>query len=280
MNIINETQKDVLRVVVSDFHSGSNFALFLNREWQGKKTARVIARSIQQRIRERFETFAGQVAQARQGRKVQLIHDGDAIDGDHHHSGDVCTLDEIEQADIHIELMHELQTRINWQAGDELYYTKGTPVHVGDKEEYIAKQLNAVPSSEDYYCHNLLKLDVNNTHSWFVHHGKGRGEGANEGNALRNWLKAIYLDAEKDERKHPDIIYTGHVHDPTYNTYVYRKKMNFRTMHGIVLPSWQAKTEFAHMRAPVSRNKVGGVMQMIFADGTIGMPYFSVLETE
>lgn len=278
MTIITKTQKDILRVVVSDFHSGSNFALFLNRHWHGRKTSH-LPRSLQLKIRECFEKFANEVRKARKNKFIELVHNGDAIDGDHHHSGDVCTVNELEQADIHIELMNELQKRIDWQRGDKLYYTKGTPTHVKEYEEYIARELNAVPDG-DYYAHNLLKLDTNGTHSWFVHHGKSRGEGANEGNGIRNWLKSIYFDAIKDERKIPDIIYTGHVHDPTYSTYIYRERMNFKTMHGIILPSWQAKTEYAHMRAPVNRNKIGGLTQTIYADGTIGTPYFSILETE
>jgi len=271
--------RDVLRVVVSDFHSGSNFALFLNRQWQGLKTAIVSARSVQQRIRQRFEIFAAEVRLAREYKRVELIHNGDAIDGDHHASGDVCTQSELEQANIHVELMGEFQKMIGWQAGDQLWYTKGTPVHVKEYEEYIAKELNAVPDG-DYYAHNFLKLDTNGTHSWFVHHGKGRGDGANEGNGVRNWLKGIYFEALKDVRRVPDIVYTGHVHDPTYSSYIYREKMNFKTIHGIILPSWQAKTEYAHMVAPVSRNKIGGIMQNINADGMIGVPYFSVMETD
>ena len=50
-------------------------------------------------------------------------------------------------------------------------------------------------------------------------------------------------------------------------------------MHGIILPSWQSKTEFAHMKAAVSVNKIGGVMQEIKADGFIGVPVFSVMDT-
>ncbi len=239
-------------------HSGSNFALFLNRAWQGRKTAVVSARSIQVKIREQFELFADEVRQARKGKTLEVIHNGDAIDGDHHASGDVCTQNELEQADIHIELMSELQKRIGWKAGDALYYTKGTPTHVKGYEEYIAKEMNAVPDG-DFYAHNLLALETNGVLSWFVHHGKKKGEGANEGNGVRNWLKGIYFEALKDGRRAPDIVYTGHVHDPTYSSYVYREKMNFKVMHGIILPSWQAKTEYAHMVASVARNKIGGV---------------------
>jgi hypothetical protein len=236
--------------------------------------------SVQERIRGHFEKFTQEIKQARKNKQVELIHDGDAIDGDHHHSGDVCTLSKIEQADIHIQLMTELQKRIGWERGDRLYYTAGTPIHVGDDEDYIGSQMNAIQNGE-YHTHQLLKLDTNGTHSWFVHHGKAPGDGANEGNSLRNWLKAIYIDAGKDEIRSPDVVYTGHVHTPTYANYVYRHKLSFGMVHGVILPSWQAKTRYAHMVAPVARNKIGGVYHDITADGHIVMPpVFSCMDTE
>jgi hypothetical protein len=48
-------------------------------------------------------------------------------------------------------------------------------------------------------------------------------------------------------------------------------------MHGVILPSWQLKTAYAWMRAPVQKNKAGGIMQEIKADGTICIPRFSIM---
>lgn len=270
--------RDVMRVVVSDFHSGSNYALFLDREWHGRNTSH-IPRSLQKRIREQFFKFADEVAANRGDKKIELVHNGDAIDGDHHHSGDVCTINPLEQADIHIELMNELQRLIGWRRGDELYYTRGTQIHVNEMETYIGKELNAIPNGE-FYCFDELELKTNNTISLFVHHGPTRGKGANEGNPVKTWLKNIYYDALNDKRNAPDIVYTGHVHDPTYNTHVYREKMQFKAMHGVIIPSWQGKTAHAWRAAAASRNKVGGVYHEIKADGTITTPQFSVMDTE
>lgn len=271
------TNHDVLRVVVSDFHSGSNYALFPNRIWEGKHTSHA-PRSIQIAIRKQFERFADAVLEAREGKTVELIHNGDAIDGDHHHSGDVCTVNTDEQADLHIELMSELQKRIGWRRGDKIYYTRGTQVHVNEKENYIGREMNAVPNG-DFFCWDFLELKTNGVTSWFVHHGPSRGNGANEGNPVKSWLKNVYYDALNDKTPAPDIVYTGHVHNPTYNVHVYREKMDFRMMHGVIIPSWQAKTTYALMKAPVSKNKIGGVWHDIKADGTITIPKFSVMET-
>ncbi len=270
--------KDILQVVIADTHSGSNYALFLNREWHGIKTSH-IPRAKQLQIRQQFETYAAEVKQARIGKQVKLVINGDAIDGDHHRSGDVCSLIEKEQADIHIELMTEFQSLIDWQAGDEIYYTKGTQTHVHEQEYYIGKEMNAIPDG-DFYAWNILKLNSNGVVSWFVHHGPTRGKGSNEGNSMRNWLKDIYNEAVKDGTPIPDIVYTGHVHDPTYSSYIHRNKMEFRTIHGIILPSWQMKTDYGYQVAAVSKNKIGGVYHEIKADGTICIPKFSVMETQ
>lgn len=258
-------------MAISDCHSGSNYALFLDREWHGLKTSHV-PRAVQQQIRKKFVEFAELVKRRRKGKRIVLVHNGDAIDGDHHHSGDVCTINSIEQANIHIELMNELQKRIGWQRGDEMHYTRGTQVHVNEYESYIAEQMNA-------QLHELLELEVNGVMSWFVHHGPGAGKGANEGNPIRNWLKDIYFDALKDGRPAPDIVYTGHVHNPTYSPLSVREAgFRYRLIHGIILPSWQAKTPYAWRKASASRNKIGGVIHEIKADGTITVPEFAVMD--
>lgn len=276
MSSKTSTGKDTIHVVLSDMHSGSNYALFLNRTWYGLDEQVHYPTSGQARIRKHFESYAEEIKKTRKGKKLRVIHNGDAIDGYHHASGDVCTTNILEQADIHIEIMEDFKKRVDWQRGDELYYTRGTKVHVEQMENHIAKELNAVPCGV-FYVWDLLELDTNGVKSWFVHHGPGRGAGYNEGNLMRNWLRAIHQEAVKDESTIPSIVYTGHVHDPTYSTYVYRQKMEFFTMHGIILPSWQMKTSYTWMVAPVSKNQIGGVYQEVKADGTICMPKFSVM---
>lgn len=266
---------DTILVTVSDFHSGSNFALFPDRTWKGRKGATHVPNSDQINIRNQFLQFTIGVKTARKGKRVVLVHNGDAIDGDHHHSGDVCTQNELEQSDIHVELMNELQKRIQWQRGDRMYYTRGTETHVHEYENYIGKEMNAVPDG-DYFVHDVLELETNGVLCWWAHHGPARGAGPNEGNAVRNWLRNVYYDALNDKRRPPDIVYTGHVHDPTYSSFIYRERMNFKALHGVILPSWQHKTAYAYKKSPVSLNKIGGVWHEIKADGTVTIPRFSV----
>ena len=264
----------MIQVVVSDFHSGSNHALFPDRIWGGNNGNTHAPNSKQMKIRKHFEAFCADVKSRRKDKKIKLIHNGDAIDGDHHNSNDVCTRDILQQADIHIELMNELQKRIGWQRGDEIFYTKGTQTHVNEREQYIADQMNAGE------VHNFLKLETNGVLSWFAHHGPRAGKGPNEGNAVYNWLKAVYYDELKEGTRVPDIIYTGHVHKPTYAPFGYRLEgFKFRVLHGVIVPSWQSKTVYAWEKAAIERNRIGGVIHEIKEDGTITVPVFSVIET-
>ncbi len=269
---------DTLQIVLSDLHSGSNYALFPNRVWKGRKGMNHTPTSGQIKIRKAWDEYIAMVKRARKNKRVILVHNGDAIDGDHHHSSDVCTTNILEQADIHIELMNEFCKRIGWQSGDAIYYTRGTQTHVNEQENYIGEQMNAVMDG-DYYVHDLLRLVVNGVVSWFIHHGPRRGQGKNEGNPVRGWLSNIYFDAVKDKTEIPDIVYTGHYHDPTYNDYIYREQMNFKIIHGIILPSWQTKTAYSWQAAPVAKNKIGGVVHEIKSDGLICPPVFCVHES-
>jgi hypothetical protein len=277
VNILKNS--DTLHVVMSDMHSGSNYALFLDREWKGDKENTHKPTNWQSKIRKHFDDFSAEVKKVRQNKKVILVHNGDALDGDHHHSGDVCTLNELDQADIHIEIMQDFQKKIGWQRGDEIYYTRGTQTHVHSMENYIGKEVNAV-SDGDFFVHDFLELNTNGTINWFAHHGPSRGNGANEGNAMRNWLRNIQQESIKDGKPVPDNVWTSHIHYPTYSSYVWRERMKFKTIHGMITPSWQMKTAFGWQVASEKTNKIGGVYQVITADGLIGVPQFCVMDSK
>ena len=270
--------RNTLLVTMSDLHIGSVYALTVGRVWQGQKTAEIHPTSAQVKIRTQFLKFAEAVKVARKNKKVIFVANGDLIDGDHHASGDVFTVDEMEMSDLAVEILTEFKKLIGWARGDELFVTRGTDTHTKNLENYIGRELGAMMDG-DFHVHDLLKLQINGQEVWYVHHGPRIGTGANEGNALRNWLKAIYFDNMKDGTKPPQIVYTGHVHQPGWACYETREKMQYSLMHAIITPSWQMKTRYAHMAAPVAKNKIGGVMQLITADGLIGTPQFSVMET-
>ncbi len=263
---------------MSDMHSGSVHALTVDRVWKGQKTADIYPNSQQVAIRKQFVKFMGEVKATRKGLKVRLIINGDCTEGKHHEGGDVFTTDLLEMAEISVELIEEFKRGIGWQRGDELYIMRGTSVHVQSIENFIGRETNAIPDG-DFYVHNKLVLDTNGVISTTAHTGPRPGSGQNEGNSLRNFMNNQAVTRLKDGEAPIDIYYFGHVHQPYYAAVEARNKTNFRLIHGVITPSWQSKTTYALDKMPHAKNRIGGVMQLITADGLIGTPQFSVMET-
>ena len=267
--------KDVLLVALSDMHSGSNTALFPNRFVRFKNGGSHTPNGKQELIYAQFQKMMDEVKKAREGKRVILVNDGDAIEGLHHTSMDVCIRDVEEQAALHTELMNVFMRGIKWQRGDLLYYVRGTETHTTEKEQTMAEQVGAVQHPDGAYVADHLELSINGRLAWFVHEGAKAGKGANEGNGLRNWLRDIYYDALKDGISPPDAVYSGHVHKHTHQIYVAMDKGQPRPIHGTILPSWQAKTRFGYKVASIDKNSLGGMMQLYTASGDIRPPYFS-----
>lgn len=270
---------DTIHAEISDIHSGSNYAWFFDTQWKGLKGMNHHPTSQQLEINAHMKKYQNEVRAARKGKRLKIIVDGDCIDGDHHSSGDVCTTNEKEQADIHIQLMTQFKKAVDFQRGDELYYVKGTDTHTKEWENYCGYELGAIPTG-DFYSHDTLSLNTNGRELLFFHHGAGAGDGANEGNPLRNYLKRYSDNCVKDRRPRADILASGHVHNPTYATHQWRDGMKFRTIHGLILPAWQSKTRFGNQVAPLAVNKIGGVIHEIKADGTICEPRFCIMGYE
>ena len=211
-----------------------------------------------------------------------LVHDGDAIEGTHHNNIDVCTRDTTEQANIHVELMARFQKSIGWKAGDSLYYVAGTETHTNDVEWDIAEELNAVRAPDGRPVFDHLELTVNGVPMWFVHHGPTANDDLNEGRTLQNWLKAIHWRSVRDGKTIPQVFVSGHVHQPAYSTHTVNLsgRYQYLTMHGVILPSWQAKTRYAYKKAPIARNIIGGASLVVQAGGAIETPVFCTMETE
>lgn len=282
--------QDTLLVVLSDMHTGGSTALFPSKGFKGtgRQGNLILQNDKQKEIHPIFTRMMGEVAKARKGKRMIVVNLGDAIDGFHHGSMQETLFNVKDQCAAHIELMQEFLQRVgfNRKGGDELYYVRGTEVHVGDTENDIGKELGAIHSYIDpatkkkQYIHEVLELNINGKINYFIHHGKGRGDGPNEGNALRNFLRNVRDNREKDGLNQIDILWSGHTHGHAWESH--RKRMsngNFHEMHGIICPSWQSKTVWALGKVPMAINSVGGTYLSIGVDGQIGVPRFVVKTT-
>lgn len=275
---------ETVLAVLSDMHTGSSTALFPREGYQGEGAEDNLVKPNrkQEEIYPTFIRFAGEVATARKGKRLIIVNLGDAIDGFHHGSMQESLFKEKDQHAAHVVLMTEFLKRVGFdkKKGDELHYVRGTEVHVKEVENDIAKELGAVRVDTKSYVNEVLSLNINGRTHVFAHHGKQRGSGQNEGNSLRNFLRDVRNDREKDGLSQIDVLWSGHTHGHTYSTHIARERDGqFHVLHGIICPSWQAKTRFALMKVPLAVNSVGGTYMRIGVDGSIGVPRFVVQTT-
>ena len=265
--------KDTLVVTLGDMHSGSNYALFPDRfvEFTQSK-GNHHPNSEQLNIWKHFEKCAKEIVNARRDKKLIIVHNGDAIEGSRYGVAHVCTVLEKEQIDIHTELMVYFKKAVDYRRGDELYYTTGTEVHTNMGEDVIGKELGAVQADNNLYAFDELKLTINGKRIFWTHHGAGSGDGPNKGNAFRNWLRNRFYEAKDEGRELPNMIITSHTHDPYWQIYIGRYEGNYFSVRGLISPSWQQKTRYAHKRAPFKLNKIGLQYFTIYKDGAISDP--------
>jgi hypothetical protein len=180
-----------------------------------------------------------------------VIHNGDAIEGLHHRTIQLAAPMEEDHVLIHIDVMEHFLSALDFQVknGDELYYGSGTEAHTGYTEARIARHFE--PLGAKYY--DELKLSQYGKNIWFVHQWRGAGDGANEGNAVNNGLRAMYYNSLKEGWKMPDLTIGSHYHKSTMGSY----SQNWETYYGIVTPSFQIKTRFGQSVSAFQRNDIG-----------------------
>jgi len=273
---------DTTLAVLSDMHTGGSTALFPLDGYKGESDEdnQVLPNPKQKEMRSIYVRFSGEVAKARKDRRLIVVMLGDAIDGVHHDTLQLSLHNEKDQCEAHLKIMHDFLGRVSFRKNDELYYVKGTEVHVKENERNIAKELKAVKSENGTHIHDVLTLPINGMTHVFAHHGKKRGSGQNEGNALRNFLRDIRADREKDGLQRIDVLWSGHTHGHTWNTHIERHGGEFHEMHGIVCPSWQAKTRYAYGKVAMAVNSIGGVYVNVSVDGEMSRPHFVVQTTK
>lgn len=261
--------KDTLLVGLGDFHSGSSVSLFPNG-FRQFKNGNHTPTPLQKKIREVWGKGITHVKGKRKNNRLILVHNGDSVEGVHHGTKQILTYIKDEQIEIHTELMDEFMgaVKFNKKSGDKLYYTSGTESHTNDKEDTIGKDLRAEKDDDGRHVFDRLELNINGRDVIFSHHGPKRGDGPNVGNAMRNALRNIYYESLERGVKPPDLVAWSHTHVPHYQSYVGTN----RTIHGIILPSFQAMTRFAYKVAGLATVEVGMCSVFIRADGHIEIP--------
>ncbi len=257
-------------VFINDMHCGSDRAVMpptikLPPLMADDKERVLHATNNQVEIYNHIMQTADRIKKSSEGYKKIIIVAGDAIEGLHHYTIQLAAPTVDDHIEIHLTVMREFLRRIGFsrKAGDELHYISGTESHTGYSEAYIVKCISnefgiLQPSFSD-----ILRLNQNGKSIAITHQWTGVGNGVSEGNAIYNSLKNMYYNSLKENWRMPDLTIGAHYHKCGLGVFA----QDWKIYHGLVLPSLQRKTRYAHQKTAFQRNDIGIVTVDVLESG-------------
>jgi hypothetical protein len=244
-------------VVISDTHCGCRLALCppevsLDEGGDYKHS------KLQAAIWAWWQEFWGEwVPMATRGEPFAVVHNGDAIDGNHHDSVSQISHNMVDQSRIAYEVLKPVVEACEGR----YYHIRGTEAHVGKSgqaEEALAEKLGARPNEEGQFARYELWLRVGGGLAHIMHHIGTTGSAAYETTALMKEFAESCAEAARWGQAAPNVVVRSHRHRnaeikvPTADTY------------GICCTTagWQLKTPFV-WKLPggrVTTPQIGGTL--------------------
>jgi len=246
-------------VVISDTHCGCRLGLCpetVSLDGGGTYHASAFQRGMLAYWRKFWDVW---VPQATHGEPYDIVHNGDAIDGVHHHSTTQISHNIEDQLRIAEALLAPVVQRCH-TLGGTYYHIRGTEAHVGQSGEYeerLARTLGAKPDGTQYARFDLWKR-VGHALVHLLHHIGTTSSAAHESSAVNAELTAEYVEAARWGQEPPDYIVRSHRHRSI--------AVDLNSAKGyaaaIVTPAWQGKTPFTWKvpGARVSQPQFGGIL--------------------
>lgn len=290
---MQKTPQDTVLAIPSDTHSGSSVGLMPPGQWEFANGGYHNPDETQRILTRLWITAWERIGKARRGKRLVIVHNGDATEGQHHGSLEVITPRVDEQERMHVESMELAMALANFDAsmGDLLYYVKGTPAHVmngGMSEERIARQFEdtgiqprrppSEPGGKDgRFVWDRLRMDVNGKLFDIAHHGAGLGTKPwTKTNPLRSKLQEVYWRNLENKTRAPDYWVRSHRHVKAHDVYV---AATGQRIEGHITPAMQNKTEFGYKVAADIPASLGVIWFDISASGAVRFDE-EYLETE
>jgi len=198
-------------------------------------------------------------AQEHKAEYIAVIN-GDAIEGNHHHTTQVISNNETVQMRITEEVLAPL---LNY--ADQVYFTRGTAAHVGEEarlEEKVADTWTNVVKDGDNATRWQLDLDVNGTLFDIAHKGAIGRLPWTTANAVNKIASVIIIDANEHDYKVPNVVLRAHFH-----TYADTGN-NFRKIRVIAMPAWQLTTGYVNSNNVGAIADIGGLIFTCWPDKT------------
>jgi hypothetical protein len=254
-------------VVVSDTHCGCRVGLCpadgIRLDDGGRYGPSGLQRKLWGMWRHFWDEF---VPEATRGEPFDVIHNGDAMDGQPHGSKTSISTNLVDQQRIAKACM---EVPLSMSARRNYYHVRGTEAHVGksgENEEELAETLRAKPNGEGQYARYDLWKEIGGTYLIHaLHHVGATGSQAYEATAVHKELTEEFIEAARWSRKVPDVIVRSHRHrsiEITIPTQRATDRHETGVSRAVVTACWQGKTPFAWKipGARLSTPQFGGVV--------------------
>ena len=260
------SERNVINIALSDTHCGSDRAVFppkisLPPLMADEKERLLRYSNNQKKLYEHLMYCARYIKKNFANYKKVITHNGDAIEGIHHHTIQLSAPMIDDHVLIHQAIMEEFLIECGFKMDDELHYVSGTETHTGYTEQRIKKHFEHYGAT----FNDELKLTQYGRKIWYVHQWGGAGNGQNEGNGLTNSIKALYYNTLKEKREMPDLVISSHFHKATMASY----SQDWKTYYAMITPSFQMKTRHGHKVSAFQRNDIGLGLAEVTTSGLI-----------
>ena len=230
-------------IVISDTHFGCKFGLFPDKFILDENNV-VLPSKLQKVVYGWWQEFWGEwVPMVTKHEPYIIVHNGDAVDGDHHGSKTQITKNITDQIKIAEQVMKPVVSK-----AEKYYHIRGTEAHVGKSgefEEMLAKNLNAVPDEFGNHARWEMYMKLQNSLIHFSHHIGTSQSTAYESTAVYKELVESFNEAGRWRDTPPDVVVRSHRHRQ------FEIRVATERGYGIplVTPGWQLKTPFVYRLA-------------------------------
>jgi len=232
-------------VIVSDIHAGSVYTPCPNG------FTRTDGSGVVPNVHGKFATAAWDdfVATVRAGGAYDLLVNGDCVEGFHHRTTEVWSIDPGD----HFQAARQLLEPLVSPAG-KVWFTRGTDCHVGSVEEGLAVHFGAERCPDSNLCAPpLWRFDYCGVHIHATHHMPTTSRKSLEATQLSVQLAEHQLQSLRVGITPPRMVIASHRHVGGYYT-------DFEGAM-IATPAWQT-TDGKHTKkvVPASKTRIGGIV--------------------
>lgn len=241
-------------IVVSDLHCGCRGGLMTREPFQLQDGGTYSPSATQLAIRDAWDEFWGTwVPEVTKGEPFDLVINGDAVEGVHHHAVSQISHNVEDHVNLAYEVLKDPVTN-----AESAYLIRGTEAHVGQSghlEEALARRLG-VKGTRTQKSRWELFYSLGGKLLHFTHH-IGGGGAASSTSPTKRELTAAWFDAAQTAQKPVSYVVRSHRH--SYDEHRWASESGY--VGGVITPAWQAKGGYAYKAS--CRNattQLGGIL--------------------